>query len=383
MPKQIGFGQKYGEYLDDLANVFTEVFRSTKSDGSLWIIVDTFRKGQEVLPLPFDLAARLKLVGWTLRDIIIWKKERTVPWTQHGATRKIFEYILVFSKGVNSFHYESDKYRETIDLKKWWVRYPERYSPKGKSLEEIWNYDIPTQGSWGQKYVRHFCPLPTELVSRIIQLTTNANDVVFDPFAGSGTVPTVSHLLGRSYIGIELNPEYVKMFKTHLSKEQKDRKNKPLLADNSVERETFANKIANLRILKYGRLLLQLLKKDISDKKIQIYIFRLPDDAETKFKPYAAEYKIYIDKSSSQENILEKIENYSSKAPFSKFGISPKFKIVKNNSQFTSGQKTLLYFQYTKTNSHCTFGNLKLNDAWKSDSEIFSPIKLEVNEPNE
>ena len=162
-PNQIGFGQSYEEYLTDLSTVFTEIFRATKPSGSLWIIVDTFRKGQEVVPLPFDLATRLKISGWTLRDIVIWKKERTVPWSHTGATKRIFEYILVFSKGTNTFKYDQDKFREVTDLKHWWVRYPERYNPRGKAPEEIWSYDIPVQGSWGDHYVRHFCPLPTTL----------------------------------------------------------------------------------------------------------------------------------------------------------------------------------------------------------------------------
>lgn len=165
MPSQIGYGQEYDDYLKDLARVFAEIYRVTRADGSLWVVIDTFRKGQEVLTLPFDLAAHLKPTGWVLRDIIIWKKERTLPWAHAGSTRKIFEYILVFSKGTNSFRYDHDKYRDTSDLKKWWVRYPERYNPKGKSLEEIWSYDIPTQGSWGDKYVRHFCPLRVDATS--------------------------------------------------------------------------------------------------------------------------------------------------------------------------------------------------------------------------
>jgi DNA modification methylase len=218
-PNQIGFGQKYEEYLDDLAKVFSEVFRATKPSGSLWIVIDTFRKAQALVPLPFDLAQRLKQVGWTLRDIVIWKKERTVPWVQQGATKRIFEYILVFSKGTSDFTYNQDKFRETVDLKRWWVRYPERYNPKGKAPEQIWSYDIPTQGSWGDSYIQHFCPLPKELVSRIIQQTTSLDDVVLDPFSGSGTVPAASKLLGRRYIGFELNPEYVAMFKEYLKNE--------------------------------------------------------------------------------------------------------------------------------------------------------------------
>ncbi len=111
-PNQIGFGQDYSTYLSDLATVFGDIFRATKKDGSLWIIIDTFRRDQEVFALPFDLAAKLKEVGWVLRDVIIWKKDRTLPWTHKGTTKRIFEYILVLAKTRQSFRYFPDRHRE-------------------------------------------------------------------------------------------------------------------------------------------------------------------------------------------------------------------------------------------------------------------------------
>ncbi|HAL40377.1 MAG TPA: site-specific DNA-methyltransferase [Polaromonas sp.] len=383
MPKQIGFGQQYDDYLNDLASVFSEVFRATRGDGSLWIVVDTFRKDQEVFPLPFDLATRLKPIGWTLRDIIIWKKERTLPWTQAGATRKIFEYILVFSKGINSFRYDPDKYRQTSDLKRWWVRYPERYNPKGKSLEEIWSYDIPTQGSWGAKYIRHFCPLPSELVSRIIQLTTGPDGIVLDPFAGSGTVPTVSHLLGRSFIGIELNPAYVKMFENHLKQQKAKESQQAIHFDDSEDKESFAKTIVNLRVLKFGRLILRTLRKERPDDSVQIYAFRLPDKADQKFKHYAAEYLVVLPESQAREAVIQKIEELCSKPPLSKFGIQATLKFIKSKRQVSPARQKLPYYRYTHSNSHFNVGRANFSQIWAGDGELFSPIKLEVEEPHE
>ena len=383
MPKQIGFGQKYDEYLNDLATVFSEVFRATRHDGSLWIVVDTFRKDQEVLPLPFDLAARLKPIGWTLRDIIIWKKERTLPWTQAGATRKIFEYILVFSKGVNSFRYDPDKYRQTSDLKRWWVRYPERYNPKGKSLEEIWSYDIPTQGSWGEKYIRHFCPLPTELVSRIVQLTTSPDGIVLDPFSGSGTVPTVSHLLRRSFIGIELNPAYVAMFKKHLNNEKAKKSQQTLDFDNSENSELFERKIVNLRILKFGRLILRFLRKERPTDKVQVYAFKLSDKTNHKFKHYAAEYLVVLPESPERQAVIRHVEELCSKPPLSKFGIQATLKFIKSKRQVSAAKQALPYYRYTYSNSHFNIGHADFCQIWEITGELFSPIKLEIEEPHE
>lgn len=382
-PNQIGFGQKYEEYLDDLTSVFEEVYRATKSDGSLWIVVDTFRRDQEVLPLPFDIAAKLKACGWTLRDIVIWKKERTVPWVAAGATRKIFEYILVFSKGSSSFQYDPNKYRETTDLKRWWVRYPERYNPKGKAPEEIWSYDIPTQGSWGDSYVRHFCPLPNELVARIIQLTTQKGDVVLDPFAGSGTVPTVSKLLDRSFIGFELNSDYVAMFEKHLSKELAKRAQQNLEFTTSEGSSDFESTVISLRLLKYGRVLLRRISEATPEMTVKVYVHSLPDLPVEKFKHYSAEYLIFLRTKKAQKSVQALLKVICAKPPLSKFGIQPTFRFIQSSAEFSEEFHKTLYFGYTQTNSHFNSGSFSLPETWTSRLQLFSPIELKVEEPND
>lgn len=377
---QIGFGQSYEDYLSDLALVFTEVFRATKSTGSLWIIVDTFRKDQEVIPLPFDLASRLKSSGWTLRDIVIWKKERTVPWTHSGATKRIFEYILVFSKGTGAFKYDQDKFRETTNLKRWWVRYPERYNPKGKAPEEIWSYDIPVQGSWGDHYVRHFCPLPTELVSRIVQQTTEPHQIVLDPFSGSGTVPTVSKLLNRRYVGFELNSEYVAMFRKHLQAQQKLQNSSPLEPATEDSTKNFEKTIISLRILKFGRLLARQLQTHFPSTEFKVFAFQSDAVPSEKFKHYSAEYLIKISDHNLKAEAIRLVDQISTKPPLSKFGIAASYRPISAQKDFTSGQLGLEYFEYTITNSHSHNGSHDLNSAWESPGVLFSPIEVKVEE---
>ena len=97
---QVGYGQKYEDYLEDLKNIFAQVHSFTKKDGTLWIIIDTFKRNNTVVTLPFDLVARLKETGWLLQEIIIWKKDKTVPWSSNGFMQRKFEYILFFSKSA-------------------------------------------------------------------------------------------------------------------------------------------------------------------------------------------------------------------------------------------------------------------------------------------
>lgn len=99
---QIGFGQKNDDYLIDLQKVFSQVYDITKDNGTLWIIIDTFKRNNAVVTLPFDLVQKLKETGWLLQEIIIWKKDKTVPWSSKGFMQRKFEYILFFSKNKGS-----------------------------------------------------------------------------------------------------------------------------------------------------------------------------------------------------------------------------------------------------------------------------------------
>jgi DNA modification methylase len=259
---QVGFGQKYEEYLDDLKTIFANVYKVTKRTGSLWIVVDTVKHNGELKLLPFDLASRLREVGWVLHDIVVWHKDKTLPWSHRGKLRNIFEYILFFSKGKN-FKYYLSEVRETEGLKEWWMRYPERYSPQGKAPTRTWSIPIPRQGSWGENWVRHFCPFPPALVRRIELLTTKKGDVVLDPFAGSGVVLAEAKALGRHFVGFDLRKSYRKMFEKKVlpSIVGLEKQSQQGQHNEEKKRRTFSSLIWKLRKTKYPRELLRLYEK--------------------------------------------------------------------------------------------------------------------------
>ncbi len=205
--QQIGFGQRYEECLDDLTDVFRSVHAITKPTGSLWIVADTIKDNGSLRLFPFDLAARLQAEGWILHDIIVWNKDKKLPWSHRGKLRNIFEYVLFFTK-TKSFKYYLSNVRDIDDLKEWWVKYPERYSPLGKAPSRTWTIPIPRQGSWGDNWVSHYCPLPPALVRRMILLTTDPQDVVLDPFSGSGVVLAQAAAMNRRYVGLDISRKY-------------------------------------------------------------------------------------------------------------------------------------------------------------------------------
>ena len=365
---QIGYGQKYDDYLDDLQFIFKQVLERTKKDGTLWIIIDTFKRNNVVIPLPFDLANKLKIIGWKLQEIIIWKKDKTVPWSTKGFMQRKFEYILFFSKGSE---YKSNKDRVRIydiqQLKKWWIKYPERYNPKGKALDEIWEYPIPIQGSWGDEYIRHFCPLPKEMVATMIEISTDENDIVLDPFAGSGTVLSQSAYMHRDYIGFELNNDYINMFQIYLERTINQGHHEYDKLKNNDEQKNFENQILNLRALKFGRLLLNNIEKITGINNLKILVER-KGYSNKLYKSIIVKYSIigYI----NQDPTLSIISDLISSPPLSKFGIDPIFDFVEN-MQFNKDK----YYGYTKTNSHSYIKNAN----FKEDKvKIISEIKVDL-----
>lgn len=365
---QVGFGQKYEEYLEDLKEIFAQIYTVTKDDGTLWIVIDTFKRDHAVVTLPFDLVQKLNSVGWKLQEIIIWKKDKTVPWSSKGFMQRKFEYVLFFSK-QNNYKTNKDQVRiyDTQQLKKWWVKYPERYNPKGKALDEIWEFPIPVQGSWGTEYIRHFCPLPKEMVATMISISTDEEDVVFDPFAGSGAVMSQSAYMKRTYLGIEINPQYINMFEAYLKSTIESGKKEYYSYMNTMDQVAFDTTIQNLRALKYGRILLNNIEKDYGINDLKIYVQRTESSISSKIK---VEYT-FIGRQLDDE-FYRMISTYTNRPPLSKYGIIPTFKCGIDLSMLN-----IEIYMYSKTNSHSYLRDCNYMD---SKVKIISPIKVDLYE---
>ena len=364
---QIGFGQTYEKYLDDLQCIFKDILNRTKDNGTLWIVIDTFKRNHSVVPLPFDLANKLKEVGWIFQDIIIWKKDKTVPWSSDGFVQRKIEYILFFSKRTK-FKYNKDVTRvyDTQMLKRWWVKYPERYNPKGKALDEIWEYPIPVQGAWGDKYIRHFCPLPKEMVATMISLSTDENDIILDPFAGSGAVLSQAAYMRRKYIGVELNGNYIKQFESYLNETLTNGQKEYTMIKASPDQSSFETVIWQLRALKYGRVLLNAIEKQMNTRNGKVVVTPL----QMQNDKMSVEYIFIIDEN-LQPKYAELIPEIIKKKPLSLYGIIPTIKYDEpKNHDIT------LYYKYSSTNSH---SYIKQSELF-SKAKVYSNIKIDINE---
>ncbi|MBX3094178.1 MAG: hypothetical protein KF680_06530 [Cryobacterium sp.] len=325
---QIGFGQSYQDYLAACRTVFEDVYRWTLDGGSLWLVADSLMTPNgrgtpsRLVPLPFDLAAEAAKVGWTLREVIVWRKDRTRPWSHPGKLRNGFEYVLFFVKS-KSFKFNVDRLRETSSLKSWWVKYPERHNPWGMTPDNVWDIPIPVQGSWADSSLRHACPFPPELVRRMVALSSEEGDVVFDPFAGSGMVVATAESEGRRALGVELNPEYVEAFHQRV---------RPVLTRRSTAGSVkpvglMTQRLLELRVLKYPKeLAKQLLREGFTAAQL---IGMIVDVESINWTPAQTGYASIICTVVVSEQLSEierarlskAVEDATSRAPLSRYGL--------------------------------------------------------------
>jgi len=323
---QIGFGQSYDDYLESCRSIFAGLHRWTLDNGSMWVVADSLmerrndKRASRLIPLPFELAAQAASAGWILREVIIWRKDRTRPWSHHGKLRNGFEYVLFFVKS-NTYTFDVDRLRDTGSLKSWWVKYPERHNPWGMAPDNVWEIPIPVQGSWDNSAFRHACPFPPELVRRMVLLSSDENDIVFDPFAGSGTVITGAALEGRRGIGTELNSEYVRLFRESVPKQPTEQ-----LEPTTVTAMT--QRLLELRVLKYPKdLANQILRAGFTTAQIRAVIMQV----ETiNYQPARSGYAsincsvVIADGLSELETarLLKVMGDVAKVPPLSKYGLS-------------------------------------------------------------
>lgn len=324
--RQIGTGQAYKDYLKDLSDIFSHCYRACKKNGSLWMVVDTFAQDHKTVLLPFELTTKLELMGWSLKEIVIWQKDRTVPWSSQGRFRKTFEYILMFTKS-DDFKFYGNRVREKLGLKRWWVRYPERYNPEGKMPTDIWFIPLQFQGAWGGKdYPRHLCPFPFELVERILTVSTNKGNFVLDPFAGTGSVLAQAHCMSRCYLGFELKKRFLNEF------EQKTltaaiRRND--FKSKRFDSKTFKSLIMMLRGLKYPSVLIKEYRKlaanrfGKSEAPYCALVLLSQDDISNPKIPLPVDIRLAWHKMLSTDH-RRMVHELMQHQPLSLFGISPR-----------------------------------------------------------
>lgn len=255
---QIGVEETPEVYIEHLVAVFREIRRVLCSNGVLWLnIGDTYANdvkwggypsgkhqkelhsmvrprrftglpGKNLLGIPWRLALALQADGWYLRCDIIWSKGNALPESMKDRPTRAHEYLFLLAKSEHYF-YDADSIREPAVTEsnrrkksdETWGKLAQ-LTPVGEGERE-WNHPLGRnkRSVWminTQPFPQaHFAVMPPKLVEPCILAGSHVGDIVIDPFMGSGTVATVARQQGRSYLGIELNPDYVKLAEERLA----------------------------------------------------------------------------------------------------------------------------------------------------------------------
>ena len=194
------------EYLDLLKNCFTETYRVLVNGGRACInIANVGRK--PYIPLSDYVSKIMIEIGFNMRGEIIWNKSAgagiSTAWgsfqsASNPILRDVHEYILIFSKG--NYKRERDKNEKEF-----------RHDNISKEEFIEWTKSIWTMNPESAKRIGHPAPFPEELPNRLIKLFSFTNDIVIDPFMGSGTTAIAAIKNNRNFVGYEINEEYINL----------------------------------------------------------------------------------------------------------------------------------------------------------------------------
>lgn len=232
--QEIGREKNLEDYIINVVRCFELIKPKLKSNGLLWLnLGDTYRN-KELQGVPWRVAFALKDNGWILRSDIIWKKPNAMPSSVKNRPTTDHEYIFLFSKS-NDYYYDADSIREphiTFSEKSKMKggrnhfgkrngtpengknsgnqnlhdgRWDQAFHPKGRNKRTVW--EIPV----GKFRDAHFAVYPEALVEICLLASTKKQDIVFDPFTGSGTTGVVAIKNQRKFIGCELVKKYQEM----------------------------------------------------------------------------------------------------------------------------------------------------------------------------
>ena len=227
---QIGLERNLADYITSLKSVFREVRRVLRNDGTFWLnLGDGYDSTKNLIGVPWAVARRLKQDGWILRSDVIWAKPNPMPESVTDRPTNAHEHVFMLAKS-RSYFYDADAIREPHEgyMAEWRAKNGrEKIGPKWHAMEDDGTHGVGgfsggmnpagrnKRNVWSvatQPYSdAHFATFPPKLVEPCILAGSSAGDVVLDPFAGSGTTGVVALRHSRSFIGIELNPEYVSL----------------------------------------------------------------------------------------------------------------------------------------------------------------------------
>ena len=273
---EIGCESSPEEYVRKIVDVFREVYRILRDDGTLWLNLGdsyasngcyinswlqkehnkgkkhlhtnnheryedrkAFRGGEygikskDLMGIPWRVALALQQDGWYLRQDIIWHKPNPMPESVEDRCTKAHEYIFLLTKNPK-YYYDFDAVKEPV-AQSTVSRLAQKNLPNqigstrvpGKTngnMKAVGNSEKRNRRSVWTVNVKgykgaHFATFPKELIEPCVLAGCPVGGVVFDPFTGSGTTAVVALNNLRNFVGTELNSDYVCLAESRISEE--------------------------------------------------------------------------------------------------------------------------------------------------------------------
>jgi DNA modification methylase len=203
----------YNGYTFDFENIAKELYRVTKNGGVVvWIVGDQTIDGSES-GTSFKHALFFKECGFNLHDTMIWEKNSSTFPSNEKSNRytQIFEYMFIFSNGKpktsNPICDKKNIWAGSKDFSGVLKKPVPDYSPR----TNIWKHTTSFNDSQG-----HPAPFPEKLVEDHIATWSNKEDIILDPFMGSGTTAKMAILNNRNWLGFEISEEYCKIIEKRI-----------------------------------------------------------------------------------------------------------------------------------------------------------------------
>ena len=221
---QIGDLVCYDEFIDELLTVWKECQRVLKPNGKLCIntpLMPMLKKdmsthhNRDIFDINSDIqnSIRKGTEKMYLMDLYIWNRTNATkklmfgsyPYPRNYYAQNTSEFIAVYVKDGKPINNITTEIKEQSKLtKKEWVEY----------TKQIWDIPIPNKSDLA--FGTHSAIMPEEIVKRCVKLFSFVNDVVLDPFTGSGTTLKVAKNLNRNYVGYEISESYKEIIELKL-----------------------------------------------------------------------------------------------------------------------------------------------------------------------
>ncbi|MDJ0509698.1 MAG: site-specific DNA-methyltransferase [Crocosphaera sp.] len=207
--KEYEFILELDDYIKWIAKWVNQVYCCTLPNGSFWLNLGylSIPRKAKAIPIPYLIWDK---VPFYLIQEIVWNYSAGVAGKLFFSPRN--EKFLWYVKDSKSYIFNLDDIRDPN------VKYPNqkkngklKCNVKGKNPTDVWQIPKVTSGKnrSSKERTTHPAQFPVQLISRIILASSHINDIVFDPFLGSGTTAEAAIKNGRKVIGFEINENYV------------------------------------------------------------------------------------------------------------------------------------------------------------------------------